>query len=94
MKRFYFLCIISFSILHQAFPQSTLYEAEDHYQVVTDADGDIRAASCSSGGVISGDKAVRLRDIGDRIKIPFSVAAAGNYQISVGVRSGGGGAPV
>ncbi|WP_026210011.1 PQQ-dependent sugar dehydrogenase [Flexithrix dorotheae] len=70
--------------------ETTLLEAEDHFQIVRDTVLDPPKAAIGILGfeLASNKKAVSIYDKGDVIKIPFTTKTDGDYLINVRVRSG------
>ncbi|MCU0448134.1 MAG: T9SS type A sorting domain-containing protein, partial [Microscillaceae bacterium] len=64
------------------------FEAETNFVVLTDADNDVISNNNGDATAYSNGLSVRLPDIGDKIRINFMVANAGQYIIRARVRSG------
>ncbi|WP_020531466.1 T9SS type A sorting domain-containing protein [Flexithrix dorotheae] len=95
------LLLIQFSKSFGFFPvpnietnQSTIYEAENYFSVVTDvgSKGDIIEFPESIYADGTG-KAVTLFDNGDRLKIAFEIESSGMIQLKINLRSGYNNAP-
>nr|MCU0446861.1 putative Ig domain-containing protein [Microscillaceae bacterium] len=67
---------------------TTRIEAETNFIKLIDVDGDVTANNGGNASAFSNNNAVRLPDIGDKIRINFNVPASGQYIIQARVRSG------
>jgi trimeric autotransporter adhesin len=79
---------IASNILNVTTTPAIRFEAETNYSVITDADGDVIVTNGGNAGAFSNNLGVRLTDNGDRIRINFNVANAGQYILKMRVRAG------
>jgi uncharacterized repeat protein (TIGR03803 family) len=79
---------IASNVLNVSTTPAIRYEAETNYSVMTDADGDVVVSNGGNPSAFSQNLGVRLSDSGDRIRIHFNVANAGQYLLKMRVRAG------
>jgi chitodextrinase len=69
-------------------PSTVRIEAETNFTKITDTDNDVNANNGGNASAFSNGSAVRLPDVGDKIRINFNISNAGQYTIRARVRSG------
>jgi uncharacterized repeat protein (TIGR03803 family) len=69
-------------------PTTVRVEAENNFTLVNDPDLDVASTNGGGASALSNGLGVRLPDVGDKIRVNFTVNTAGQYIIRARVRSG------